>query len=87
VFSPEGSFLAKLTGEGTISQWGKDKLEADSGMWREREIAQGIEREKLFWGPIAVSVDAEDRIFVVESARHRIQVYQKQAPVFFGGRL
>ena len=41
----------------------------------------------LFWGPIAVAVDAEDRVFMVESARHRIQVYQKQSPVFFGGRL
>lgn len=87
VFSPEGGFLAKITGDGTISKWGKDKLDANAEMWKEREIAQGIEREKLFWGPIAVTVDDEDRIFVVESARHRIQVYQKQAAVFFGGRL
>ena len=87
VFSPEGDFVAKLTGDGTISKWGKDKLDANVEMWHEREIAQGIEREKLFWGPIAVSVDAEDRVFVVESARNRIQVYQKQEPVFFGGRL
>ena len=87
VFSPEGDFVTKLTGDGTVSKWGKDKLDANVEMWHEREIAQGIEREKLFWGPIAVSVDAEDRVFVVESARNRIQVYQKQEPVFFGGRL
>ena len=87
VFDAEGGFLAKLTGDSTISKWGKDKLDANAEMWHERDIAQGIEREKLFWGPIAVNVDAKGQLFVVESARHRIQVYQKQAPVFFGGRL
>jgi hypothetical protein len=56
-------------------------------MWKERQIAQGLEREKRFWGPIAVEVDAEGRVFVVESARSRIQVFRKQAPYFFGGRL
>ena len=44
VFSPEGSFIAKFTGDGTIPKWGKDKLDANAEMWREREIAQGIER-------------------------------------------
>ena len=87
VFTPEGSLIAKFNGDGTICKWGRDKLDANAEMWREREIAQGIEREKLFWGPIAVAVDAEDRVFVVKSARHRIQVYQKKSPVFFGGRL
>jgi len=31
--------------------------------------------EKLFWGPIAVKVDDQGRLYVVESCRHRIQVY------------
>ena len=87
IFDPDGAFITKLTGDGTISKWGMDKLDANSEMWQEREIAQGLEREKLFWGPIAVEVDDEGRVFIVESARHRIQVYRKQAPMFFGGRL
>ena len=33
--------------------------------------------EKLFWGPIAVKVDSQGRLYVVESCRHRIQVYSK----------
>ena len=53
-------------------------------MWEERKIAQGLDREKLFWGPLAVEVDDDGRIFVVESARSRIQVFRKQVPVFFG---
>ena len=87
VFDAAGHPVAALTGDATISKWGKDKLDANAEMWREREIAQGIEREKLFWGAVGVEVDDEGRIFVVESCRNRIQVYRKQQPMFFGGRL
>ncbi len=87
VFAADGSFIAKLAGDATISRWGKDKLDANSEMWEQRERAPRLEREKLFWGPTDVEVDGEGRIFVVESARGRIQVYRKQTPIFVGPRL
>ena len=87
VFGADGSFITKLTGDATVSKWGREKLDANPEMWEEREIAQGLEREKLLWGPGAVEVDDEGRIFVAESARHRIQVYRKQPPIFLGARL
>ena len=87
VFSADGEYLTQTTGDGSLSKWGKEKLDANSEMWQERDIAQGLEREKLFWGPIAVTVDDDDNVFVVESARSRIQIYRRQVPVFFGGRL
>jgi sugar lactone lactonase YvrE len=87
VFGPDGDNIATITGDATMSKWGKDKLDANSEMWQEREIAQGIEREKDFWGVTAVAIDDEDRIFAVESCRNRIQIYRKQQPMFFGGRL
>ena len=62
-------------------------MDANARMWKERENTLGMEREKLFWSPIAVEVDNEGRIFVVESARHRIQVYRKQAPIFMSDHL
>ena len=85
MFAPAGKFVPLTTGDGTISKWGKDKLDANGEMWKEREIAQGIEREKDFWGPVAVAVDDQDRVFVVESCRNRIQVYRRQEPMFKGG--
>ena len=85
MFDPAGKFVTLTTGDGTISKWGKAKLDANGEMWKEREIAQGIEREKEFWGPVAVAVDDEDRVFVVESCRNRIQVYRRQEPMFKGG--
>jgi DNA-binding beta-propeller fold protein YncE len=87
VFNADGSFIMQLAGEATVSKWGKEKLDANAEMWQQRSRAQGLEREKRFWGPIAVAVDAENRIFVAETARSRIQVYRKQVPIFIGDRL
>ena len=83
-FHPDGSYAGMTYGEATVSQWGLGKLDANPEMWEERKIAQGLEREKQFWGPIAVECDAEGRIFVVESARSRIQVFRKQNALFYG---
>ena len=85
VFNRDGNYLTQTTGEGTLSKWGTNKLDGGNPeMWEERRIAQGLNREKQFWGPIAVEVDDEGRIFVVESARSRIQIFRKQYPVFYG---
>ena len=87
VFGAEGSYIAKMTGDATLSKWAKEKLDLNPEMLKGREVAHGLEREKLFWGTIGVDVDDEGRIFVVESARNRMQVYQKQLLRFAGGRL
>jgi DNA-binding beta-propeller fold protein YncE len=86
-FDPDGEFVTKTMGEGTVSKWGRTKLDANPEMWNERAIAQDLEREKLFWAPVDVKVDDQGRIFVLESPRSRIQVFRKVAPVFAGTRL
>jgi len=87
VFDPDGNFVTARTGDATISKWGKEKLDANAEMWGERQRAYGLEREKDFWGPTGVCVDDQDRIFVCESARNRLQVYHKLSPTFAGPRL
>ena len=88
VFDAEGSFITKLTGEATLSQWGRERVELNPVMLKAREMAQGLEeREKAFQGPIAVEVDDEGRVFVVEVARHRLQIFCKQSALFQGGLL
>ena len=88
IFDADGGFITKLTGDATLSKWGRERVELDPGMVRGREKAQGlIEREKAFQGPIAVEVDDEGRIFVVECSRQRLQVYRKQTANFHGGPL
>src|SRR5918996_22434 len=88
VFDADGSFITKLAGEATLSKWGRERVELDPMMVKGRERAQGLEeREKPFQGPIAVDVDDENRVFVVECARHRVQVFRKQSAIFYGGPL
>ena len=87
VFDTDGSFVTLLTGDATVSKWGKDKLDANPEMWGERDRAEGLEREKLLWAPSGIAVDDENNIFVCEGPRNRIQVYRKQSPTFAGPRL
>ena len=87
VFDPEGEFIAQRTGDGGLSKWGKGKMDANQEVWQEREMAYDLERERLFYGPIAVEVDDQDRIFVLESGMARMQVYRKIPPFFRGIRL
>ena len=46
-----------------------------------------MEREGAFQGPIAVEVDDAGRVFVLECARHRVQVFYKQSTLFAGDTL
>lgn len=88
VFDADGCFITKLTGEATLSKWGRERVELDPMMVKARERAQGLEeREKPFQGPIAVDVDDAGRVFIVECARHRLQVFRKQSALFAGGAL
>ena len=54
VFDADGGFITKRSGDATMSKWGEQKLNANPEMWKEREIAQGLEREKFFRGPTGV---------------------------------
>ena len=88
VFAPDGSFITKLHGEASLSKWGRERVEIDPSMVMGRRIAQGLEeREKPFQGPIAVEVDDDNGVYVLECARHRLQVFHKQPATFLGGPL
>ena len=84
VFDADARFITEILGDATLSKWGETKLDANPEMRLQREIAQGLEREKRFWGPIGVEVDDQGRIFVVDSQRNRIQIYRKISPYFVG---
>ena len=88
VLDSDGNFLAKLRGEGTLSVWAQEYLEAqaDENAARAKfepvfevdtddphEVSARI--EPYFWDPVTVVVDDEDRAYVLETARHRFQIY------------
>ena len=78
VFDAAGGLAAQLTGDAGMSKWGADRLSTNpESMLEQRAAAKDLDQEKSFVQPTAVKIDPEGHIFVVDSARHRLQVYQK----------
>ena len=92
--SPSGEALASIRGDSVTSTWATDYFKAnpDEAAARlqanlepeinprgeyDREVSANI--EKLLWGPTAVKLDGQGRIYIVDSMRHRLQIYQKGA--------
>ena len=77
MFNAAGLHLSTYRGSATLSKWGTTKLDANSEMYQERMYDCGLEREREFRSPIALTVDCGGRILVLEALRHRLQVYTK----------
>lgn len=78
IFAPDGTFIATLTGDAQqLSPWGQTYIEASPDVLKARRRVN-LEEEWRFRRPVAVNVDAEDRIFVLEVNRGRIQIYNKE---------
>jgi DNA-binding beta-propeller fold protein YncE len=92
VLSPSGDTLTSFRGDSITSTWSRDYFaanpeegaarlasdlepEVEPLQERSREISANV--EKLLWGPTAVKVDSQGRIYIVDSLRHRLQVYRK----------
>ena len=92
ILSPEGNFIQKLRGEATDSEWANDFLRVNVEEAEARERAdmepefeffnddpheESSHIEKLFWGPVSLLLDGDERLFITETNRHRIQVYKR----------
>ena len=93
VLDPEGGFVQSLRGQATLSKWAQDFMTVNPDERNTRQMADltpelpahldtpyliSAQTEPYFWGPVAVRLDAEERLFVVEANRHRIQVYWRR---------
>ncbi len=92
VLDTNGSFVTKLRGSATESKWAREFLDTNVEEAEARAIAnlepdvalfggdpheESSYIEKFFWAPVSVKLDTEGRLYVTESNRHRIQVYQR----------
>lgn len=90
MMAADGTFILALRGQATLSPWATEYLEsnADEAMARSsyvpvydtgsddpNEISARI--EPYFWDPVTVALDNKDRLHVLETGRHRFQVYSK----------
>ena len=70
-------FLESLIGDGTMTDKGVQKLLTNPDALRLRDNVIDFDREKRFASPTSVKVDDEGRVYVVDTGRWRIQVYEK----------
>ena len=88
---PDGSYLSEYRGEATESKWADAYFVSTPDELEERRKSdlepplelrpedflrdESANIEKLFWTPTSVKIDDEGRLYVLESCRHRIQIY------------
>ena len=78
IYEPDGKFLATLVGDAEApSPWVRDYINANPDVAKARRRTN-MEVEWRFNRPVAVRLDADDRLYVAETVRHRIQVYTKE---------
>lgn len=77
VYGPDGQFVTTLVGDAQQpSPWTQTYIDANPDIVKARRRAN-MEPEWRFRRPVAVNVDENDSIFVLETARHRLQIYDK----------
>ena len=77
IYNHRGMFMESLIGDGTMTDKGVEILLANPDALRLRDNVVNFDQEKRFANPTSVKVDGEGRIFVVDTGRWRMQVYQK----------
>jgi DNA-binding beta-propeller fold protein YncE len=77
ILRPDGTHLATLYGEATLSKWAQEFLDASPDIAEKRQLAADLTREKHFWGAVSVRVDDAGRLYVAEHSRHRVQIYER----------
>ena len=92
ILDANGMVITQLRGEATISKWGQDfldanyeeaeprsrsNLEPDINLFADNSHEESAHIEKFFWGPTSVKLDDAGRLYVTESNRHRVQIYER----------
>ena len=90
VLDADGNYITSLRGEATLGEWAveylnanADELDARSRFVPEFEVDVEDEHEasarieSYFWDPVTVVLDEQERVYVLETCRHRFQVYER----------
>ncbi len=92
VFDSDWRFQTSLRGQATLSPWAVEYLNANDDELKARESFQPVIEvdtddpheesariESYFWDPVALEIDAEGRLYVLETNRNRFQVYETKS--------
>ena len=92
IFTKDGQFESILQGRATLSKWAIEWLDVNKDELNARQAADleiknlpshldtpyhiASQTEHMFWGPVSVKIDKNQRLYVTEHSRHRIQIYE-----------
>ena len=77
IYAADGKYITALIGDAQEpSQWTQTYIEANPDIMKARRRVD-LEPEWRFHRPVAVNVDTAGRIIILESYRHRLQIYNK----------
>jgi DNA-binding beta-propeller fold protein YncE len=74
VFSDLGYPITSIIGDSEMSKWGAEFLSANQDLIEGRKLAD-MTPEKRLHGPTAAEADNDGNLIIVDSCRHRLQVY------------
>jgi len=78
IFDPKGNYKDTLIGHAGVSKWARSYLDANPEVERKLlQAAHNIEPKMRFYRPSSVEVDSDGKVYVVDTYRHRVQIYQK----------
>ncbi len=80
VFDPSANYVTRFIGDcHGYSKWATARMASDpEGMSKERAVVTDFTIERVFFQPTGIEVDSDDHILVVDTGRHRIQIYEKE---------
>ena len=78
IYAGDGSFITSFIGDAEkLSRWAQAHVDANPD-YKKARLRTDLTPEWRFGRPVAVNVDGDGRIIVLEAQRHRLQVYVKE---------
>ena len=77
MFNWRGNFIESFRGDATINPRGISRLMGNPDILRQRDNIINLDREKRLKFPTSVRVDNQGRLFITDTGRYRVQIYEK----------
>jgi DNA-binding beta-propeller fold protein YncE len=81
LFNYRGTFIESFRGDATLSERAIQKVMTSPNMVRIRDNVTNFDREKRLLSPTSVKVDDDGFVYIMDSGRFRVQIYQKMVRV------